>query len=179
MTTLPQTLLLLYGPPAVGKMTVAQAISARTGYRVFHNHMTIELVLPFFEFGSPPFTRLVTHTRERIFEEVARSDLPGMIFTLMWDFGDPNDAHFVERCAAVFRDRGWAIRFVELQADQATRLARNATENRLTHKPSKRDVSWSNDNLIACDERHNSALPRSLRGARRLPVPQQHAYGRR
>ena len=49
------TLMYLVGPPAVGKMTVGQEIAARTGMRLFHNHMTIELVLQFFEFGSPPF----------------------------------------------------------------------------------------------------------------------------
>jgi len=36
------TLLCIIGPPAVGKMTVGDAIAARTGYRVFHNHLAIE-----------------------------------------------------------------------------------------------------------------------------------------
>lgn len=48
-------LLILFGPPAVGKMTVGKELSALTGMKLFHNHMTIELVLPFFEFGTPPY----------------------------------------------------------------------------------------------------------------------------
>ena len=42
--------------------------------------------------------------------------------------------------------------YVELIAPQAIRLQRNATENRLKNKPSKRDVSVSNQRLIADDQ---------------------------
>ena len=35
-------LVVLVGPPAVGKMTVGHALAARTGLRLFHNHHTIE-----------------------------------------------------------------------------------------------------------------------------------------
>jgi predicted kinase len=33
------TLCLVYGPPAVGKLTVAKEIAARIGYRLVHNHV--------------------------------------------------------------------------------------------------------------------------------------------
>ena len=39
------TLCLVYGPPAVGKLTVAKEIAARTGYRLVHNHVSIDPVL--------------------------------------------------------------------------------------------------------------------------------------
>lgn len=38
-------LLLVVGPPAVGKMSVGQAITERTGLRLFHN-IAIEFALP-------------------------------------------------------------------------------------------------------------------------------------
>lgn len=74
----------MFGPPAVGKMTVGKELAELTGLKLFHNHMTIEPVLQLFEFGSPPFARLVRSFRNQVFEEVARSDLPGLIFTVMW-----------------------------------------------------------------------------------------------
>ncbi|GAA0433130.1 hypothetical protein Aca07nite_02490 [Actinoplanes capillaceus] len=40
------TLLFIVGPPAVGKMTVGERIAARTGLRLFHNHLAIEPVPP-------------------------------------------------------------------------------------------------------------------------------------
>lgn len=36
--------IVIYGAPAVGKLTVARHLSAITGYRVLHNHMTSDLV---------------------------------------------------------------------------------------------------------------------------------------
>jgi hypothetical protein len=64
------TLLFIVGPPAVGKMTVGEAIAARTGLRVFHNHLAIEPVLRLFPYGTPPFGRLVDRFRRDLIEEV-------------------------------------------------------------------------------------------------------------
>ncbi len=74
-------LVIVFGPPAVGKMTVGYELAKLTGLKVFHNHMTIEIALNFFDFGQPEFHRLVNEFRKRIFEEVANSNLPGLIFT--------------------------------------------------------------------------------------------------
>jgi hypothetical protein len=152
-------LVLIVGPPAVGKMTVGHELAARTGLRLFHNHHTIDLVLRFFEFGSPPFTRLVSEFRRRILEEVAASDLPGLIFTYVWAFDQPTDSASVERFAEIFRARGGRVLFVELEATQAERLRRNETEFRLAEKPSKRDLEASRRRLLENDAQYrlNSA----------------------
>ena len=60
------TLVVLFGPPAVGKMTVGLELQQLTGLRLFHNHMTVDLVLQFFPFGEPPFRRLVSEFRTRL-----------------------------------------------------------------------------------------------------------------
>ena len=52
-------LVFLIGPPAVGKMTVGAELARRTGLPLYHNHLSIEAVLPVFEYGSPAFDRLV------------------------------------------------------------------------------------------------------------------------
>src|SRR2546423_7333193 len=84
-------LVFIVGPPAVGKMTVGHELAVRTGLKLFHNHQTIDLALRFFPFGSPPFARLVNEFRRRILEEVASSDLPGLIFTFVWAFDLASD----------------------------------------------------------------------------------------
>jgi hypothetical protein len=147
-------LLVITGPPAVGKMAVGHEIAQRTGLRLFHNHHTIELVLRFFSYGSPPFHRLVGEFRRRIFEEVAASDLPGMIFTYVWAFDDPRDAAAVDALTAIFRERAGRVVFAELEASQAERLRRNATEFRLAEKPSKRDLEASHRRLLEHDEQY-------------------------
>lgn len=158
-STPPPTLLFVIGPAAVGKMTVGAAIAERTGLRLFHNHLTIEPLLRLFPYESPQFQRLNHAFREQILAEAAASDLPGMVFTLVWDFDDPEDGALVERYAAPFRERGARVLFLELAADQSVRLKRNAGESRLAEKASKRDLAWSDANLIGMDTRHrlNSA----------------------
>jgi hypothetical protein len=97
-------LVILFGPPAVGKMTVGYALERLTGLRLFHNHMTVDLALRFFEFGQPPFLRLVSGLRTLVFEEVAASDLPGLIFTYVWALDNTDMAPDVaaQRIAAAF-----------------------------------------------------------------------------
>lgn len=149
-----KTLVIIFGPPAVGKMTVGEALARRTGLRLFHNHLTIDPVLRFFEFGSPPFKRLVSEFRTRIFEEVAASTLPGMIFTFVWGFDDDSDARYIERLSAIFRARGADVFLVELEATQTERLRRNETELRLAAKETKRDVVKSRARLLEDDRRY-------------------------
>jgi hypothetical protein len=74
-------LVLIFGPPAVGKMAVGRALSGLTGYPLFHNHMSIEPVLEIFPWGSPSFNRLTSELRRRVIEEAVVAELPGLIFT--------------------------------------------------------------------------------------------------
>jgi hypothetical protein len=142
----------IFGPPAVGKMTVGHELAQHTGFKLFHNHMTIDLVLNFFPFGHPQFGKLVGEFRRRILEEVAASDLKGLIFTYVWALNEPADKASIDEYASIFRDRGGDVYFVELEAEQAERLKRNSTEFRLAQKPSKRDVARSQQNLLDADE---------------------------
>lgn len=144
-------LVIIFGPPAVGKMTVGFELERLTGLKLFHNHMSIDLVLRFFPFGSPPFQRLNDEFRTRIFEEVAASDLPGLIFTYVWALDIPGDRAHVDRLAGIFRKRGAEVCYVELAATQEERLRRNETELRLAEKRPKRNLEHSRRNLLEAD----------------------------
>src|SRR5712691_8790797 len=56
-------LVYVYGPPAVGKFTVAARLADLTGYAFFHNHLSIDCALPVFDFGTDAFWRLVHEIR--------------------------------------------------------------------------------------------------------------------
>jgi hypothetical protein len=45
-------LVVLYGPPGVGKLTVGTALSELTGFKLFLNHLTVNLVTSVFPPGS-------------------------------------------------------------------------------------------------------------------------------
>jgi len=140
-------LIIVFGPPAVGKMTVGMELAKLTGLKLFHNHMTIDLVLNFFDWNAPQF-KLSDEFRYRLFEEVASSDLDGLIFTYVWALDVDSDKRYIEKICELFKVNSAAIYFVEPKADLETRLERNETELRLQQKPSKRDIVHSRKNII-------------------------------
>ncbi len=146
--------IIIFGPPAVGKMTVGYELAKLTGLSLFHNHMTIDLVLNFFDFGQPQFYTLVSEFRQRVFEEVAASDLPGLIFTFVWALDLETERAYIERSCGIFRRKGADIYFVELETELSERLRRNETEFRLSQKPSKRDVEKSEKRLLKDDKKY-------------------------
>ena len=142
-------LVLLIGNSAVGKMTVGQELMKLTGLRLFHNHMMIEPVLEIFGQWRPDVTQRL---RQVIFEEFARTDLYGMIFTFMWAFDMQSDWDYIDWVKGIFGLPEEDVYYVELIAPQEVRLRRNATENRLKNKASKRSIADSNARLIRDDE---------------------------
>lgn len=144
-------LIILFGPLAVGKMTVGRELEKITGLKLFHNHMTIEMVLPFFDMNSGSFRKLVGSFRMQLFEEVAKSDLEGLIFTYVWELDQKEDWDFVDRVVEIFRKEKGSVYYVELEADQEERLKRNRSPDRLKHKPSKTDFEASEEELIETD----------------------------
>lgn len=141
-------LVFIIGNAAVGKMTVGQELMKITDLRLFHNHMTIEPVIEIFGYYNG---RVISRLREVIFEEYAKSSNYGLIFTYMWAFDQPSDWDYVNRVTKLFKDAGAEVYYVELIAPQATRLERNATENRLRHKASKQSIETSNERLLRDD----------------------------
>lgn len=155
-------LMFLFGSGAVGKMTVGQELMKITGLRLFHNHMTIEPVLEIFGGFQ---TKTIQSLREVIFEDFAASDRDGMIFTFMWAFDMQEDWDFIAHVRQIFENKNPTTEFfyVELVADQQIRLERNATQNRLANKASKRDLSTSNARLLEHDAKYRlESLPGEL-----------------
>jgi hypothetical protein len=144
----------IFGPHAVGKMTVGQELSKITGLKLFHNHMTIDLVANFFEFGTPQGQRLINLFRQEIFEEVSKSDLYGMIFTYMWAFDAQSDWDYINNVSDLFESRGSEVYFIELEADFDLRIERNKTPNRLMNKPTKRDIHHSESIFRTLEEKY-------------------------
>lgn len=141
-------LLILIGNAAVGKMTVGQELVKITDLRLFHNHMMLEPVLEIFGYNYAVVSKL----RAVVFEEFAKSDLYGMIFTFMWDFNHQSGWDYINNVCDIFKQQNAEIYFVELVAPQEVRLQRNVMESRLQNKPSKRNTEISNKRLISADK---------------------------
>lgn len=74
------TLIYLYGPPADGKLTVAERLSTLTGWAIFHNHLSVNAVRPVFGFGSKPFIEVVQRLRLDVVH-TAMAEGMSLIFT--------------------------------------------------------------------------------------------------
>lgn len=155
--------ILLFGPQAVGKMTVGHELEKITSLKLFHNHMTIDMLHPLFGFGAETW-RLSTIFREEIFRSVAQSDGIGMIFTYVWAFDMEEDWAFVKKTQSIFETVGGQVYFVELEADIEERLQRNKSAHRLEHKPTKRNVEESESELIESMSKHRlNSLPDEIK----------------
>jgi hypothetical protein len=144
-------LIIIFGPGAVGKMTVGQELMKITDLRLYHGHMDIEPVLEIFGYRNGSAVRKI---REVIFEEFAKSENYGMIFTFMWSLDSKSDGEYLDSLVDIFRRDGADIYYVELFAPQDIRLERNRTENRLKHKASKRNNEFSTNLIINEDANH-------------------------
>ena|ERR1700682_367772 len=109
-------LIFIHGAPAVGKLTVACELSQLTGFPLFHNHLTVDLVSSLFAFGTPPFVSLREQIWLAAFAEAARNDL-SLIFTF-----NPErtvNEEFIQKTIDTVAAAGGRVVFVELTCSQA------------------------------------------------------------
>ncbi len=147
-------LVILFGPIAVGKMSVGLELSKSTGMPLFHNHVSIEMLLPIFEWGSKQFNILNEEFRRRIFEEAVTSDLPGLIFTYVWALDVKADKVYIDNLCKIFYDVNAPVYFVELEAEINIRRERNKSQLRLKMKPSKINTEETDKRMMLNEKRY-------------------------
>lgn len=127
-------LLFIYGAPGVGKLTVANEIEKLTGYKNFHNQLTIDMLGPIFEWGSRPFIELINKIREDIIETAAREGTPGIIFTFVYD-GD--EGSWVKKIVGLVEKHQGEVCFIQLIASKEALLERVANASRHRYRKIK------------------------------------------
>jgi len=105
-------LIFLYGFPGVGKLTVARELAELTGFKLFHNHLTVDLIASVFDFGSEPFVELREKIWLAVFSEAVETDLTGLIFTFAYD--PTVRESFVGNAQSIVESSGGDVLFVEL-----------------------------------------------------------------
>ena len=120
-------LVFIYGPPGVGKLTVARELARLTGYRLFDNHVSIACAESVFEFGTPPFYKVVNAIRANVFAEAARAGV-SLVFTYV--YAHPADAPYVERVRSLVEAHGGRVLFVRLDCSREEHERRLQTPER-------------------------------------------------
>ena len=140
-------LIVICGPQAVGKMTVAESLRDKLRYNMMMNHDSIELSDRIFGFATHAQKEFNGFIREKAFELAVKHNVD-LIFTYVCAFDVPDERDYLTQLKDQFEQSGGHFYFVELSADLETRLARNETPHRMERKPSKRDLAWSRKNIL-------------------------------
>jgi hypothetical protein len=129
----------LYGPPGVGKLTVARELVALTGFRLLHNHLTVNLVSTLFPYGTADFTRLLRQFRLMMMEEAARANIDLVVTNV--NTGSADQRAFIQSLTEVVAAGGGTTAFVQLACQRDVWLTRIASESRLVEsKPTDPDL---------------------------------------
>jgi hypothetical protein len=125
-------LVFIYGLPAVGKLTVARELANISGYKLFHNHQVVDLLLSVFEFGSPAFVTLREEIWLSVFEQAARGQLRGMIFTFAPEATVRPE--FIRDMVSRVEAAGGTVEFIELTCPVDELKRRMAAPSRFHHR---------------------------------------------
>lgn len=156
-------LIMITGPQAVGKMTVGQELVKLTDFKLFHNHMSIDLVNNFFSYSTKEGQDMVKLIRVNMLEFFAKSSIPGIIFTCVVNYDKASDMENIDNFKKIFESHGGEFYYVELNAPLDIRLDRNKTENRLLYKPEKQNIEFSEKQIFHAEEKHrNYSFPNEL-----------------
>ena len=123
-------LILLYGPPAVGKLTIAKEIARLTGFTVFHNHLTVNVVAAIFPRVTPAYRQLLWDIRYTVFAEAARAHIDGLIFTMVYR---RDQEPCIARCVETVERFGGKVCFVHVYCHAETVRQRVVREDRKQH----------------------------------------------
>ena len=140
-------LVVIIGPQAVGKMTIGEKLKEKIGYTLMTNHDSIEIAIKIFSSNKDAKLKLKSKIREDVFNICLENNI-SIIFTFVVDFNTNEDILYLNELKNKFEKTGGHFYLIELEADLQTRLERNKTPHRLECKPSKKNIEWSDKELI-------------------------------
>jgi len=121
-------LIIIYGPTASGKYTIGRQLAELTGYKLFHNHLTVDIARALFDDSYDPRRfELLDTLRLDVFEAMAREGI-NTIFTLA--YVPELSPEFVPRIIKTVTGHGGTVHFVQLTPPDATLIERVANESR-------------------------------------------------
>lgn len=118
---------MLYGPPAVGKLTVAKELEKLTGFLLVHNHLLYDVSWKILERGTTSSTRLSRRIRAAILEESFATEVGGVILTYLYARDRDSYLHELQ---GFIETRAEQVCFVRLSCDPKALEQRAVSEAR-------------------------------------------------
>lgn len=120
-------LIILYGAPAAGKLTVAQELARIADVHVFDNHQVIDMVEPIVTRKYADFAKLIYDTQRNIIDAAVKADQTNVVLTFPYASTLEHDIEFITNVTASARKQGAEVYPVLLVCDEDT-LRKRATE---------------------------------------------------
>lgn len=124
-------LIFLYGPPAAGKLTIAEKLSERTGIPLFHNHLSRDIVKDIYGDKLRNNYALVDRIRFDVLDYCSKNQTD-LIFTYVYE-GSDDDANVRDFIKTIENNQGEVL-FVELTANKEDLIDRVDNESRKKYK---------------------------------------------
>ena len=116
-------LVVLYGPPASGKLPIAEIISAQTDWILFDNSAAIDFVAQFLQPGTPRFLELIDSLRLDLVRAML-AEGRSVVFTFVYFGFNREDISFFKFLAAAATSVGASLHLVQLRCSEETLLKR-------------------------------------------------------
>lgn len=111
-------LVIIYGPPGVGKLTVARSLARMTGYRVLHTHLVVDLVSTVFSRTDTEHSAWSGDLRYRLITAAARTNTVGLIITFSFGaehcLGIKEDSRFIKKAVRAVEAKGGLVYLIKL-----------------------------------------------------------------
>lgn len=147
-------LLIIFGPPAVGKTTVGKIIESNTDFKLFHNHMIMDGVMHLFGVGTSSEDKLSRIIRENVIKEAAEIGM-NLIFTYVWNFAKEKGKTNIDFYKNIYESNNGEVVFVELVAPIFVRTERANNPTRNIDKK----YSPDRDRVLDLENSHNFTSP--------------------
>jgi deoxyadenosine/deoxycytidine kinase len=108
-------MIIIYGPPGVGKLTVSKHLALKTKFKLFHNHLTTDLIASLFKIWSDPFLVALDDVRIFLFTMAANNNLD-IIFTFVYESGTKDRQ--LKKYIDIYEKKGGTVYLIQLTASQ-------------------------------------------------------------
>lgn len=147
-------LLIIFGPPAVGKTTVGKILESKSDFKLFHNHMVMDSVMHLFGVGTSSEDKLSRIIRENVIREASEVGM-NLIFTYVWNFAKEKGKTNIDFYKNIYESAGGQVFFVELVAPLSIRAERANDSMRNVEKK----YAPNRDRVLALENTLNFTSP--------------------
>lgn len=121
-------IIFLFGRPGTGKLTIAEYLTAETGYSLLHNHSVVDLATSLFPFGTPAFVSLRERLWHLTIDAALKARMGGIIMTFAPE--ETVTEEFIPSLQKRVSAGGGTLHFIQLKCSNEELERRLGSESR-------------------------------------------------